>query len=356
MNFTPFINIHRALGAKLHEFAGYEMPIEYSGIIDEHLTVRNAVGVFDVSHMGEIWIKGPKAHDFLQRVTTNDINTLSIGKIQYSCLPNGRGGIVDDILVYHYEHEKYLMVVNASNLEKDWKWLNDQNTEGAEMDNASEWMAQLAVQGPKAEAVVQKLTDIDLSKIPYYNFTVGTMCGAEEVIISKTGYTGAGGFELYFLPEHADAIWNALFEAGKEYGIKPIGLGARDTLRLESGFCLYGNDIDDTTSPIEAGLGWITKFVDGNDFIDRDILERQKKEGVSRRLIRFELTERGIPRHGYLIYNEAGQQIGKVTSGSILPGTRTGIGMGYVQTAFAVAGTELYVGIRDSKVKALVKK
>lgn len=356
MNFTPFINIHRALGAKLHEFAGYEMPIEYSGIIDEHLTVRNAVGVFDVSHMGEIWIKGPKAHDFLQRVTTNDINTLSIGKIQYSCLPNGRGGIVDDILVYHYEHEKYLMVVNASNMEKDWKWLNDQNTEGAEMDNASEWMAQLAVQGPKAEAVVQKLTDIDLSKIPYYNFTVGTMCGAEEVIISKTGYTGAGGFELYFLPEHADAIWNALFEAGKEYGIKPIGLGARDTLRLESGFCLYGNDIDDTTSPIEAGLGWITKFVDGNDFIDRDILERQKKEGVSRRLIRFELTERGIPRHGYLIYNEAGQQIGKVTSGSILPGTRTGIGMGYVQTAFAVAGTELYVGIRDSKVKALVKK
>lgn len=356
MNFTPFINIHRALGAKLHEFAGYEMPIEYSGIIDEHLTVRNAVGVFDVSHMGEIWIKGPKAHDFLQRVTTNDINTLSIGKIQYSCLPNGRGGIVDDILVYHYEHEKYLMVVNASNLEKDWKWLNDQNAEGAEMDNASEWMAQLAVQGPKAEAVVQKLTDIDLSKIPYYNFTVGTMCGAEEVIISKTGYTGAGGFELYFLPEHADAIWNALFEAGKEYGIKPIGLGARDTLRLESGFCLYGNDIDDTTSPIEAGLGWITKFVEGNDFIDRDLLERQKKEGVSRRLIRFELTERGIPRHGYLIYNEAGQQVGKVTSGSILPGTRTGIGMGYVQTAFAVAGTELYVGIRDSKVKALVKK
>lgn len=356
MNFTPFINIHRALGAKLHEFAGYEMPIEYSGIIDEHLTVRNAVGVFDVSHMGEIWIKGPKAHDFLQRVTTNDINTLSIGKIQYSCLPNGRGGIVDDILVYHYEHEKYLMVVNASNLEKDWQWLNDQNTEGAEMDNASEWMAQLAVQGPKAEAVVQKLTDIDLSKIPYYNFTVGTMCGAEEVIISKTGYTGAGGFELYFLPEHADAIWNALFEAGKEYGIKPIGLGARDTLRLESGFCLYGNDIDDSTSPIEAGLGWITKFVEGNDFIDRDLLERQKKEGVSRRLIHFELTERGIPRHGYLIYNEAGQQVGKVTSGSILPGTRTGIGMGYVQTAFAAAGTELYVGIRDSKVKARVKK
>lgn len=356
MNFTPFINIHRALGAKLHEFAGYEMPIEYSGIIDEHLTVRNAVGVFDVSHMGEIWIKGPKAHDFLQRVTTNDINALSIGKIQYSCLPNGRGGIVDDILVYRYEQEKYLMVVNASNMEKDWQWLNDQNAEGAEMDNASEWMAQLAVQGPKAQAVVQKLTDIDLSTIPYYNFTVGTMCGAEEVIISNTGYTGAGGFELYFLPEHADAIWNALFEAGKEYGIKPIGLGARDTLRLESGFCLYGNDIDDSTSPIEAGLGWITKFVEGNDFIDRDLFERQKKEGVSRRLIHFELTERGIPRHGYLIYNEAGQEVGKVTSGSILPGTRTGIGMGYVQSAFAVAGTELYVGIRDSKVKAIVKK
>lgn len=258
MNFTPFINIHKALGAKMHEFAGYYMPIEYSGITDEHLTVRNAVGVFDVSHMGEIWVKGPKAFDFLQRMTTNDLTGLPYGKAQYTCLPNGKGGIHDDILIYHYEYQKYLLVVNASNLEKDWKWLNDNNVEGAEMDNASEWMAQLAIQGPKAIDVLQKLTSINLSELKYYHFTVGEMAGVDEVIISNTGYTGAGGFELYFSPEYGEKIWHAIFEAGEPYGIKPIGLGARDTLRLESGFCLYGNDIDETTSPIEAGLGWIT--------------------------------------------------------------------------------------------------
>lgn len=355
MNFTPFINIHKALDAKMHEFAGYLMPIEYSGIIDEHLTVRNAVGVFDVSHMGEIWVKGPKAFDFVQRMTTNDVAALPIGKIQYSCLPNGKGGIVDDILVYHYEYQKYLLVVNASNLEKDWKWLNDNNTEGAEMDNASEWMAQLAVQGPKATQILQKLTSINLSDIAYYHFTVGNFAGIDEVIVSNTGYTGAGGFELYFLPEHAEKIWHAIFEAGKEEGIKPIGLGARDTLRLESGFCLYGNDIDDTTSPIEAGLGWITKFVEGNDFIDRPLFEKQKAEGVSRKLIRFELTERGIPRHDYDIVNEQGEVIGKVTSGTILPGTKTGIGMGYVATPYATKGTRIFVDIRGKKISGVVK-
>lgn len=356
MNFTPFIKIHTALGAKMHEFAGYNMPIEYSGIIDEHLTVRNAVGVFDVSHMGEIWVRGPKAFDFVQRMTSNDVAALPIGRIQYSCLPNGKGGIVDDILVYHYENNKYLLVVNASNLEKDWQWLNDNNTEGAEMDNASEWMAQLAIQGPKATQVLQKLTSVDLSAIKYYHFTVGDFAGADEVIISNTGYTGAGGFELYFLPEHAEKIWHAIFEAGKEEGIKPIGLGARDTLRLESGFCLYGNDIDDTTSPIEAGLGWITKFVDGNNFIDRPLFEKQKAEGVSRKLVRFELTERGIPRHGYDIVNEQGKIIGNVTSGTILPGTKTGIGMGYVKTPYSLAESLIYIDIRGKKIPAKIIK
>ncbi|MCE1156636.1 MAG: glycine cleavage system aminomethyltransferase GcvT [Bacteroidales bacterium] len=356
MNFTPFINFHRSLGAKLHEFAGYEMPIEYSGIIDEHLTVRNAVGVFDVSHMGEIWVKGPKAFDFLQKTTSNDIAQLKIGKAQYSCLPNGKGGIVDDILVYHYEPEKYLLVVNASNLEKDWNWLQENNTEGVDMDNASEWMAQLAIQGPKATATLQKLTPVDLSSIPYYHFTVGEFAGRNEVIISNTGYTGAGGFELYFLPEHADHIWNSIFEAGAEFGIKPIGLGARDTLRLESGFCLYGNDIDDTTSPLEAGLGWITKFVEGKNFIDRPFLEKQKAEGVTRKLVKFELTERGIPRHGYPITDAEGQVIGNVTSGTMVPGTKTGIGMGYVAIEHAKAGTGIRIDIRGKLISAVIKK
>lgn len=356
MKTTAFTDKHIALGAKMHEFAGYNMPIEYSGITDEHLTVRNGVGVFDVSHMGEFWVKGPHALEFLQKVTSNDVSALTIGKAQYSCFPNGKGGIVDDLLVYYYETNKYLLVVNASNIEKDWNWCLANNTVGAELENASDWMSQLAVQGPKATEMLQKLTSVNLSEIPYYTFKVGQFAGVENVILSNTGYTGAGGFELYFYPENADKIWNALFETGAEYGIKPIGLGARDTLRLEKGFCLYGNDIDDTTSAIEAGLGWITKFVDGKDFIDRPFLEKQKAEGVARKLVRFELSERGIPRHGYDIVNETGEIIGHVTSGTMLPDSKKGIGMGYVQTAYSKAGSTIYIQIRNKNLEATVVK
>jgi len=357
MKTTPFTEKHIALGAKMHEFAGYNMPIEYpTGITNEHITVRNGVGVFDVSHMGEFWVKGPNALAFLQKVTSNDVSALTIGKIQYACFPNGKGGIVDDLLVYRYEAEKYLLVVNASNIEKDWNWCVANNTEGAELENASDWMAQLAVQGPKATEMLQKLTSINLSEIPYYTFKTGDFAGVKEVILSNTGYTGAGGFELYFYPEHADVIWNALFETGAAYDIKPIGLGARDTLRLEKGLCLYGNDIDDTTSPIEAGLGWITKLVDGKNLIDRALLEKQKAEGVSRKLVRFELTERGIPRHGYDITNLDGEKIGVVTSGCMIPGTKTGVGMGYVKTAYAKAGSEIGIQIRNNNLKAVVVK
>lgn len=356
MKTTAFTDKHIALGAKMHEFAGYNMPIEYSSITDEHLTVRNGVGVFDVSHMGEFWVKGPHALEFLQKVTSNDVSTLTIGKAQYSCFPNGKGGIVDDLLVYYYETNKYLLVVNASNIEKDWNWCLANNTVGAELENASDWMSQLAVQGPKATEMLQKLTSVNLSEIPYYTFKVGQFAGVENVILSNTGYTGAGGFELYFYPENADKIWNALFETGAEYGIKPIGLGARDTLRLEKGFCLYGNDIDDTTSAIEAGLGWITKFVDGKDFIDRPFLEMQKAEGVVRKLVRFELSERGIPRHGYDIVNETGEIIGHVTSGTMLPDSKKGIGMGYVQTAYSKAGSTIYIQIRNKNLEATVVK
>ena len=313
MKTTPFTEKHIALGAKMHEFAGYNMPIEYSGIIDEHLTVCNGVGVFDVSHMGEFWVKGPHALDFLQKVTSNNVAALVPGKIQYTCFPNEDGGIVDDLLVYQYEPEKYLLVVNASNIEKDWNWCISHNTEGAELENSSDNMAQLAVQGPKAIQALQKLTDINLADIPYYTFKVGEFAGEKNVIISNTGYTGAGGFELYFYPDAAMKIWDAVFEAGAEFGIKPIGLGARDTLRLEMGFCLYGNDLDDTTSPIEAGLGWITKFVDGKNFTNRSMLEKQKAEGTVRKLVGFEMIDRGIPRHGYELTTAEGDKIGVVT-------------------------------------------
>lgn len=357
MKTTPFTEKHIALGAKMHEFAGYNMPIEYpTGITAEHIAVRTDVGVFDVSHMGEFWVKGPNALAFLQKVTSNDVSALTIGKIQYACFPNGKGGIVDDLLVYRYEDEKYLLVVNASNIEKDWNWCVSNNTEGAELENASDWMAQLAVQGPKATEMLQKLTSVNLKEIPYFSFKTGDFAGVKDVILSNNGYTGAGGFELYFYPEHADVIWNALFEAGAAYDIKPIGLGARDTLRLEKGLCLYGNDIDDTTSPIEAGLGWITKFVDGKNFIDRPLLENQKATGVDRRLVRFELTERGIPRHGYDITDLNGEVIGHVTSGCMIPGTKTGIGMGYVKTAFSKAGSEIGIQIRNNNLKAIVVK
>ncbi len=356
MKTTPFTEKHIALGAKMHEFAGYNMPIEYSGIIDEHLTVCRAVGVFDVSHMGEFWVKGPNALPFLQKVTSNDVSALVPGKVQYSCFPNEAGGIVDDLLVYQYEPEKYLLVVNAANMEKDWNWCVSHNTEGAELENASDRMAQLAVQGPLAIQTLQKLTPIDLSAIPYYHFTHGEFAGEPDVIISNTGYTGAGGFELYFYPEAAQKIWDAVFEAGAEFGIKPAGLGARDTLRLEMGFCLYGNDLDDTTSPIEAGLGWITKFVEGKNFINRPQLEKQKKEGVTRKLVGFEMIDRGIPRHGYQLYTTEGELIGSVTSGTMSPMRKIGIGMGYVKPEYAKPGTEICVDMRGRKLKAQVVK
>ncbi len=356
MKQTPFTQKHLALGAKMHEFAGYNMPIEYSGIIDEHLTVCNAVGVFDVSHMGEFWVKGPHALAFLQKVTSNNVAALTPGKIQYTCFPNEQGGIVDDLLVYHYAAEKYLLVVNAANIEKDWNWCVSHNTEGAVLENASDWMGQLAVQGPKAISALQKLTDINLSDVPYYTFVSGSFAGEQEVIISNTGYTGAGGFELYFYPEAAEKIWNAVFEAGAEFGIKPIGLGARDTLRLEMGFCLYGNDLDDTTSPIEAGLGWITKFMEGKDFINRTNLEKQKKEGVSRKLIGFEMLDRGIPRQNYELFASSGEKIGVITSGTMSPIRKVGIGMGYVKPEYAALGTELFVDVRGRKLKAVIVK
>lgn len=358
MKKTPFTDIHIGLGAKMHEFAGYNMPIEYSGIIDEHMTVCKSVGVFDVSHMGEIWVKGPRALAFLQRMLSNDVSVLAPGKAQYTAIVNDNGGIVDDIIVYNYEPDKYMLVVNASNVEKDWKWFVDHNTEHAELENASDNIAQLAVQGPKALETLQKLTKIDLTKIPYYSFAIGNMEGADmdNVIISNTGYTGAGGFELYFYPQHGKAIWEAIFKAGEEFGIKPIGLGARDTLRLEMGFCLYGNDLDDTTSTIEAGLGWITKFPEGKNFTAREILEKQKKEGVSRKLCGFEMKEKGIARHGYDIVNENDEKIGVVTSGTIAPTTKIGVGMGYVKPEFAVIGSSIYIKIRDKKIKAEVVK
>lgn len=356
MKTTPFTEKHIALGAKMHEFAGYNMPIEYSGIIEEHLTVCQGVGVFDVSHMGEFWVKGPSALEFIQLVTSNNAAVLTPGKIQYSCFPNEDGGIVDDLLVYAYEPDKYMLVVNAANIEKDWNWCVSHNTVGAELENSSDNIGQLAIQGPKAIDTLQKLTDIVLADIPYYTFKVGELAGVKNVIISNTGYTGAGGFELYFYPQDAEKIWNAVFEAGEEFGIKPIGLGARDTLRLEMGFCLYGNDIDDTTSPIEAGLGWITKFVDGKNFTNRAALEKQKAEGVSRKLVGFEMIDRGIPRHGYSLTDMDGNVIGNVTSGTMSPTRKIGIGMGYVKTEFSKPGMEICLDNRGRKLKAIVVK
>lgn len=357
MKNTPFTEKHIALGAKMHEFAGYNMPIEYpTGIIQEHMTVVNGVGVFDVSHMGEFWVKGPNALPFLQQITSNNVAALTIGQAQYTCFPNEQGGIVDDLLVYYYEPEKYLLVVNAANIDKDWNWCVSHNQIGAELQNSSDNTAQLAVQGPKALATLQKLTNIDLSAIPYYHFTHGAFAGAKNVIISNTGYTGAGGFEIYFYPEDAEQIWNAVFEAGKEFGIAPIGLGARDTLRLEMGFCLYGNDLNDTTSPIEAGLGWITKFVDGKNFTNRAELERQKKEGVSRKLVGFEMIDRGIPREHYKLLNTEGEEIGEVTSGTMSPTRKIGIGLGYVKPEYSKTGTDILIDMRGRKLKAVVQK
>ena len=356
MKTTPFTDVHIALGAKMHEFAGYNMPIEYSGIIDEHLAVCKGVGVFDVSHMGEFWVKGPNALEFIQRITSNDASVLPLGKAQYTCFPNDNGGIVDDLLVYHFEPEKYLLVVNAGNIAKDWEWCVSHNSVGAVLENSSDRTAQLAIQGPKATEVLQRLTSVDLSTIPYYCFTSGEFAGCKNVIISNTGYTGAGGFELYFYNEDGMKIWNAIFEAGKPEGIKPIGLGARDTLRLEMGFCLYGNDLDDTTSPIEAGLGWITKFAEGKEFTNRANLEKQKTEGVTRKLCAFELIDKGVPRHGYEIADANDQIIGVVTSGTMSPLMKLGIGMGYVKPEYAKVGSEIYIKVRNRGLKAKVVK
>ncbi len=356
MKLTAFNKIHRDAGAKMVEFAGFEMPVEYTGIIDEHMTVRNNIGVFDVSHMGEFWVKGPEALNLVKKITSNDPTVLVPGQAQYTCFPNGKGGIVDDLLVYCYEPQKYMLVVNAANIEKDWKWIVSQNDVGAELENASDNISQLAIQGPKATATLQKLTDINLSEIKFYTFVTGKMAGVEDVIISATGYTGSGGFELYFRNEVAEKIWKAIFEAGAEFGIKPIGLAARDTLRLEMGYCLYGNDIDDTTSPIEAGLGWITKFNNGRQYIDREFLMMQKNEGVSRRLRGFVLQERGIPRHGYELVNAEGTVIGNVTSGTMSPVLNKGIGMGYVAREYSAFGTQVFVKIRNKNVPAEIVK
>ena len=353
---TALVNVHEKLGARMIPFAGFYMPVEFSGINDEHLTVRNSVGIFDVSHMGEFWIKGPEALNLIQKVCSNDASKLTPGKIQYSCLPNGKGGIVDDLLVYSYEPEKYLLVVNASNIDKDWNWIKSQNTMQADMENASDRFSQLAVQGPKAILALQKLTKVNLSSLPYYSFTEGSMAGIDHCIISNTGYTGAGGFELYVDNENAVKLFEAVMQAGKEFNIKPIGLAARDTLRLEMGFCLYGNDIDDTTSPIEAGLGWITKFTEQKNFIDKALLQKQKNEGVSRKLIGFEMIDKGIPRHGYEITDINGNKIGEVTSGTMSPVLKIGIGMGYVPPVYAEPGMEIFLKIRDKLLKAKVIK
>ncbi|MDR2423961.1 MAG: glycine cleavage system aminomethyltransferase GcvT [Prevotellaceae bacterium] len=357
MKTTAFTQFHIELGAKMAPFAGFNMPIEYTGINDEHLTVREKAGVFDVSHMGEIWVKGANALNFLQYVTSNDVAALTSGKVQYSCMPNGKGGIVDDLLIYCIDGLTYLLVVNASNLEKDWNHLASFAgrfglTPGRELYNASDEICLLAVQGPKAIEIVQKITDENIGDMPYYTFKKVRIAGIENAILSITGYTGAGGCEIYIANEDGEKLWKALFEAGKDAGLKPAGLGARDTLRLEMGFCLYGNDIDETTSPIEAGLGWITKFKDDKDFIDREILLKQKNEGTQRKLVCFEMIDRGIPRQHYDICSADGQKIGEVTSGTMSPSIKIGVGLGYVQTVYAKPGSEIYVKVRDKLLKA----
>jgi aminomethyltransferase len=354
MKQTALTSKHIALGAKMVEFAGYNMPVLYSGINDEHETVRNKVGVFDVSHMGEFILKGDGALDLIQRTTSNDASKLTDGKVQYSCFPNADGGIVDDLLVYRIDEKTYMLVVNASNIEKDWNWLRSHNNKAVEMHNISDKTSLLAVQGPLAIDALQPLTDMDLSSIEYYSFKKGTFAGCENVLVSATGYTGSGGFEIYFENADAEKIWDAIFKSGWHFGIKPAGLGSRDTLRLEMGFCLYGNDIDDTTSPIEAGLGWITKFT--KQFTNSEALKKQKEEGVLRKLVAFEMVDRGIPRHGYEIYDDSGNKIGEVTSGTQSPTLQKPIGMGYVTTLYSTIGSEIYIKIRDKYLKATVVK
>lgn len=360
MKTTAFTQYHIQMGARMAAFAGYNMPIEYRGINLEHIQVRNKVGVFDVSHMGEFWVKGPNATAFLQYTTSNDVSVLVPGKVQYTCLPNGRGGIVDDLLVYCMDDRTYLLVVNAANIEKDWKHLcgfapRFGITPGKELYNASDETCQLAVQGPKALEIMQKICDKNLKDLEYYTFETMKVAGIENALLSITGYTGAGGCEIYVPNEEGPRLWKAVFEAGAEYDIMPVGLGARDTLRLEMGFCLYGNDIDDTTSPLEAGLGWITKFTDAKgDFVDRDLLLAQKAAGLKRKLAGFTLVDRGVPRHGYELCDSQGRTIGHVSSGTLSPMLRIGIGMGYVEIAFSKPGTEIFVKVRDRLLKAVV--
>ncbi|MFN8282825.1 MAG: glycine cleavage system aminomethyltransferase GcvT [Chitinophagales bacterium] len=354
MKTTPLTDTHIALGAKMVDFAGFYMPVRYSSDLDEHHCVRNAVGMFDVSHMGEFIVKGEKALPFLQKIVSNDVSKLEKGQALYAYLPNETGGIVDDLLVYHLDDGNYMCVVNAGNIDKDWAWFNQHNTENAELHNISDDTALLAIQGPKATEALQPLTDVDLSSIPYYRFKRGAFAGVDNVIISATGYTGAGGFELYFNKAHAVAVWTKILEAGKPFGLQPIGLGARDTLRLEKGFCLYGNDIDDTTSPLEAGLSWVTKYT--KDFIAKDILLKQKADGLQRKLVGFMMIDRGIPRHGYLIKDEQGNEIGVVTSGTQSPTLGYGVGLGYVDISFTNTDSEIFIDIRGKLLKAKAVK
>ncbi|TDQ18415.1 aminomethyltransferase [Algoriphagus boseongensis] len=347
-------DLHVSLGGKMVPFAGFNMPVRYSSDNEEHLCVRNGVGVFDVSHMGEFFVEGPHALELIQKVTSNDASKLVVGQAQYSCFPNETGGIVDDLIVYKFSDEKYMLVVNASNIDKDWAWVNKYNTMGAKLTNASDEYSLFAVQGPKAIEAVQSLTPVNLTEVKFYHFTVGEFAGVKDVIISGTGYTGAGGFEIYVKNEDAEKVWKAIFEAGKDFDIKPIGLGARDTLRLEMGYCLYGNDITDTTSPIEAGLGWITKFT--KDFTNSEAIKKHKEEGVSRKLVGFVMQERGIPRGHYPIVDAAGEIIGEVTSGTQSPSMGVGIGLGYVKTEFSKPGTEIFIQVRNKNLKAQVEK
>jgi aminomethyltransferase len=357
MKNTPFTQKHIDLGAKMAEFAGYNMPISYGGINDEHQTVRKNAGVFDVSHMGEFMLKGENALDLIQRVTTNDASKLTAGKAQYSCMPNANGGIVDDLLIYCIEENKvYMIVVNASNIEKDWDWIQKHNDKNVEMHNISDDTCLLAVQGPNATKILQALTDMDIMNLKYYTFVKGKFDGVDNVVVSATGYTGAGGVEIYFKDENgnADKIWDSIFRIGGPQGLKPIGLAARDTLRLEMGYCLYGNDIDDTTSPLEAGLGWITKFT--KDFTAKEIIQKQKEEGIKRKLVGFEMIDRGIPRHHYEICNADGKQIGYVTSGTQSPSLNKAIGMGYVELASSAIDSPIYIKVRDKLLAAKVVK
>ena len=356
MKKTALNDIHEALGAKMVPFAGYSMPVQYEGVNAEHETVREGIGVFDVSLMGEFLLTGAKALDLIQKVSSNDASTLTIGRAQYSCMPNGKGGIVDDLIIYRIKEEEYLLVVNASNIEKDWDWISSQNDLGVEIRNLSDEYSLLAIQGPKVVEAMQSLSSIDLAAIKYYHFEVADFAGVEHAIISATGYTGSGGFEIYCKNDQVEQVWNKVMEAGKEFGIAPIGLAARDTLRLEMGFCLYGNDIDDTTSPLEAGLGWITKLGKDADFVDKAFLTQQKEAGVSRKLVAFEMVDRGIPRHDYPILNAGGETIGRVTSGTMSPSMKIAIGLGYVELGNHSEDSEIYIGVRNKSLKAKVVK